>query len=88
MCVVKDEKQMITFPVFLEFALHEKQPAETFTGFKLTYLYPRCMAFLKCACVIRHNKESPCVYVWVCGREISFDFSMKRHSASVPCEAY
>lgn len=43
MCVVQEENQMITFPVFLEFALHEKQPPETLTGFKLIELYPGCM---------------------------------------------
>lgn len=68
------------------FALHEKQPPER--DFKLAETYHQsCMAFWKYNFFTTQDKESPCMYVWVCGREISFYYSMKHHSASVSCEA-
>lgn len=87
----KEGKQKITFTMILQLVLHEKQPPETVTGFKLAETYHSgYMDFLKCSCFIKQDKENPyvCMSVCVCDREINVNYSIQYHSASVPLEAY
>lgn len=66
MCVVQEERQMIRFPMFIEFALHEKQPPETVTGFKLTVASCRMYGFLSRSVVLSLNKTKKAL-VYMCG---------------------
>lgn len=59
MCVAQEGKQKITFLMILQLVLHEKQPPETVTGFKLAEAYVSgYMDFLKYSCFMKQDQES------------------------------